>query len=138
MFKLNPAPTFKATVDVSQPGDAPSLQLEVVFRHRGRAELVALMDDIANSKQAGKTDDDVQTQRQKDIEDGKIKDTHPGLAAQRSDKGQCDQGSGDQGNSRGRPEKWGIFHARSPVFSPNSPEGLNISTTISTTKAKMS
>lgn len=56
MFKLNPAPTFKATVDVSQPGDAPSLQLEVVFRHRGRAELVALMDDIANSKQAGKTD----------------------------------------------------------------------------------
>ena len=56
MFKLNPAPTFKATVDVSQPGDAPSLQLEVVFRHRGRAELVALMDDIASSKESGKTD----------------------------------------------------------------------------------
>lgn len=62
MFKLNPAPTFRATVPISQPGDEPPLQLEVIFRHRGRAELAALMAEVSNSTAHGKSDVDALSQ----------------------------------------------------------------------------
>ena len=94
--------------------------------------------DVAKIEQAGQADDDVEAKRQEDVEDGEIENTHPGLPAHRGDEGQGDQESSRQGDSCGRPEKLVKFHARSPVFSPNKPDGLNISTTMSTTKAKMS
>ena len=52
--------------------------------------------DVAEVEQAGKADDDVQAERQEDVENGEIDDAHPGLAAQRGDEGQRDQQRGDQ------------------------------------------
>jgi hypothetical protein len=72
----------------------------------------------------------------------KFDDAHPGLSAHRGDKGQAEATAiSDEQMPSDLRIGTGIepvLHARSPVFSPNRPEGLNISTTISTTKAKMS
>ena len=94
--------------------------------------------DVAEIEQAGEADDDVQPERQEDVENGEIENAHPGLPAHRGDEGQRDQGYGNQDDAKGGTRIEPLVHARSPVFSPNRPEGLNISTTISTTKAKMS
>ena len=70
--------------------------------------------------------------------DGEIENAHPGLAAHGCHEGQAEQGDGDQRDAEGGAGIQPLVHALSPVFSPNRPLGLNISTTISTMKAKMS
>jgi len=94
--------------------------------------------DITEVEQAGKTDHDVQTEGEKNIEDREVKNAHPGLAAHGSDERQTEQRHGNQRDTKGGTGIQPLAHARSPVFSPNRPLGLNISTTISTMKAKMS
>ena len=86
----------------------------------------------------GQTDDDIEAEGEKDVKNGEIENAHPGLTSQRSNERQCNQERGSQTDAWHRAEKLTHFHARSPVFSPNSPEGLNMRTTISTTKAKIS
>jgi hypothetical protein len=52
-FKLEPNPTFWATVPVRLPGgELSDLQLE--FRHRSRTEMASLFDTVS-----GRTDEDV-------------------------------------------------------------------------------
>ena len=53
MFKLNPAPTFKATVRITVPG-GDALPVEFEFRHKTRTGLAAWQDGIA-----GKADRDL-------------------------------------------------------------------------------
>ena len=56
--------------------------------------------DVTEIEQAGKADDDVQAKRQEDIQDGEIRDAHPGLTAHRGDKGQGNQGDGNQRDAK--------------------------------------
>ncbi len=52
-FRLQPAPTFWATVPIRLPGgELADLQLE--FRHRSRTQMAALFDSVA-----GRSDEDV-------------------------------------------------------------------------------
>lgn len=39
MFNLNPAPTFKAAVQLTVPGQPEPAQVEFVFRHKGKDAL---------------------------------------------------------------------------------------------------
>jgi hypothetical protein len=94
--------------------------------------------DVTEIEQAGKADDDVQAKRQEDIQDGEIQNAHPGLTAHRRDEGQGNQGDGNQVMPKIERGLSQFFMPDLPIFSPNRPEGLNIKTPISTTKAKIS
>ncbi len=94
--------------------------------------------DVAEIEQAGEANDDVEAECQENVKNCEIEDAHPRLPAQRGNEGQRDQRRSDQQDADRRTRSEPLVHARSPVFSPNRPEGLNINTTISTTKAKMS
>ena len=130
--------------DPAQREDDPERQVQPEMR-AGQQSIEVGTDriegDVAEIEQTGKADDDVETQCQKDIENRKIDDAHPGLSAKGCDKRQAEQGNGNEQiterlahRKRADPRT----HARSPVFSPKRPDGRNISTKISTTKAKMS
>lgn len=48
VFKLNPEPTFRATVQIPVPG-AEDMPLEVEFRHKTRDALRQYLDGLADS-----------------------------------------------------------------------------------------
>jgi hypothetical protein len=52
MFKLDPSPTFFATVPISVPGSAPSLPLRLDFRHMSSSALDKWLDDVAGRSNA--------------------------------------------------------------------------------------
>ena len=56
MFKLNPAPTFKATVRITVPGGDP-LPIEFEFKHRTRAGLAEWQNGFIKTVPAPTEDD---------------------------------------------------------------------------------
>lgn len=50
-FDLNPAPTFRATVQITQPGGGHR-PLELVFRHKTRKQLNAFLADTDQTNEA--------------------------------------------------------------------------------------
>src|SRR6185295_2140223 len=96
--------------------------------------------DVAQIEQPGEADDDVESERQQDVEDRVVGDAHPGGPDLREREGQHGQRPGDEHDAD--PARGGmrapIFHARSPTRSPSSPEGRNTSTRISTMNANTS
>jgi len=46
IFKLNPAPTFRATVDIPSAGEKEDLQLQVEFRRKTKDDLAAFLSAI--------------------------------------------------------------------------------------------
>ena len=98
--------------------------------------------DVPEIEQARETDDDVESQREHDVEHCKVENANPGLAGERRDEGQQRQRQREQHDAcpdlrrnRFRPRP---VHARSATRSPSKPDGRNISTSISTKNANTS
>jgi len=53
MISLNPAPTFPADVDITEPGATDTLKVAFVFKHKGRKELDEFISRPAKAKEAG-------------------------------------------------------------------------------------
>ena len=119
----------------------PFKKLATTIKERFDAVVRGMLDGRHRPAVHREADDDVEPQRQKHIENRKIDDAHPSLPAKRCDERQAKQGNGDKQIAERfahRKPTDPRTHARSPVFSPKRPDGRNISTKISTTKAKMS
>ena len=97
---------------------------------------------VTQVEQAGVADHDVQAQRQQHVQKRHVQNAHPGVAALLQEQGQNQQGQRHQQKRK----KFVCFHEGSPALrqalsatrSPSRPEGLSVSTKMSTMKAKMS
>ena len=97
---------------------------------------------VTQVQQAGVADHDVQAQRQQHVQKRHVQNAHPGVAALLQQQGQDQHGHGHQQERK----KSVFFHEGSPALrqalsatrSPSRPEGLSVSTKMSTMKAKMS
>ncbi len=124
--------------------DHPERQVQAEVRRREQGVDVGadrIERDIAEVEQPGEADDDVETEREHDVEHREIQDAYPRLAGQRRHEWQERERDRDQRHADpdpGRDRLAGALHARSATRSPSSPEGRKISTRISTKNANTS
>lgn len=59
-FRLNPAPTFPATVHLTVPGAEELAPIDLTFRHRGAKDLDALARRAAEARESGESFNDLE------------------------------------------------------------------------------
>ena len=110
-------------------------------QQRGQVGAHRVERDETHVQQPRITDHDVQAKGEHDVQQGKIQGPHPGVATGVADDPRCQhQGHGKQQQAQAGAligSEW-VDHARIARRSPNSPEGRNTSTAISTIKANTS
>src|SRR3954468_17190982 len=92
--------------------------------------------DGTEIEQSGETNDDVQSEREEDVEDREVRDAHPrgaGIGERERKPEQSDANEEDA-----EPDARRRLHARSPTRSPSRPCGRKTRTRISTMKANTS
>ncbi len=104
--------------------------------------------DITQVQQPGKTDHDIETKGEHDVQQGEVHDPHPGVTKVHGNERENHNRDADQdpvciGLARIAFDAKIISHeyplyARSATRSPMMPDGRNVRTIISTTNAKIS
>src|SRR5450755_3711820 len=98
--------------------------------------------DVSEIEEARESDDDVQSQREHDVEHREVEDAYPRLAGKRG--GEREQRQRKRHQRDTCPDSWRYrfrartIHARSATRSPSKPEGRKISTRINTKNANTS